>query len=254
VSAGPSLSPDPGAGPLSVTVLGCSGSYPGPGQACSGYLLRAGRSAVWLDAGSGSMANLQVHVGLAALDAVVLTHEHPDHWSDIEGLFVACRYVIDRAPVPVYAPAGLRDLLRTGSTAGTFVWHDIGDGAEVEIGALRLRFSRTDHPPVTLAVRADAGGRSLGYSADSGPAWSLSRLGPGLHLALCEATFLQDREGSVQHLSARQAGASAREAGVGRLVITHLWPTTDPRAARAEAESSFGGPVEVAAPHVTYVA
>src|SRR5581483_215884 len=72
-----------------LTVLGCSGSYPGPAQACSGYLLRCQGTVIWLDAGSGTLANLQRHVGLAEVDAVVLTHEHPDHWSDIEGYAVA---------------------------------------------------------------------------------------------------------------------------------------------------------------------
>jgi ribonuclease BN (tRNA processing enzyme) len=240
------------AGGLVLTVLGCSGSYPGPGGACSGYLLRGDATTVWLDAGSGTLANLQRHVDLDAVDAVVLSHEHPDHWSDLEGFFVACRYVQPRSGVPVYAPRGLRDLLRMGPTEGTFAWHDIAEGDRVEIGPMTLTFSRTDHPPETLAVRVDAHGRSLGYSADSGPRWSLASLGAGLQLAVCEATFLQDGEGAVAHLSARQAGATARAAGAERLLITHLWPTVDPGAAQEEAEASFGGLVEVAALNRTY--
>jgi len=139
-----------------------------------------------------------------------------------------------------------------GPTEDTFVWHDIAEGDRVEIGPMALTFSRTEHPPETLAVRVDAHGRSLGYSADSGPGWSLTALGPGLHLALCEATFLQDGEGTVPHLSARQAGATARAAGAERLLITHLWPTIDPGAAQREAEASFGRPVEVATLNQTY--
>jgi ribonuclease BN (tRNA processing enzyme) len=99
----------------------------------------------------------------------------------------------------------------------------------------------------TLASRVEGAGRNLGYSADSGPAWGLAALGPGLNLALCEATFLSDKEGSVQHLSARQAGASARAAGADRLVITHLAPRLDREAARAEAAAAFGRDVTVAA-------
>jgi ribonuclease BN (tRNA processing enzyme) len=47
-------------------------------------------------------------------------------------------------------------------------------------------------------------------------------------------------------MSARQAGTNARQAGVGRLVLTHLWPGVDPEASRSEAEEAFGGPVELA--------
>ncbi len=76
-----------GDGGSTVTVLGTSGSYPGPGSACSGYLLRHQGFNLWLDAGPGTMANLQTHIGLADVDAVVLSHEHPDHWSDIDGFY-----------------------------------------------------------------------------------------------------------------------------------------------------------------------
>lgn len=236
---------------LSVTVLGCSGSYPGPGGACSGYLVRGAGTTVWLDAGSGSMANLQHHVGLADVDAVVLTHEHPDHWSDLEGYRVACTYVLDHTGVPVYAPAGLRERV-SGDTEPAFAWHEVADGHTAAVGGLQLRFSRTDHPPETLAVRIDGEGRSLAYSADTGPGWSLCALGPGIDLALVEATYLSPMEGTAGHLSARQAGAMGRDAGVGRLVLTHVWPTVDPGASRAEAEPAYGRPVELARLHETY--
>ena len=236
---------------LSVTVLGCSGSYPGPGAACSGYLVRGAGTTLWLDAGSGSMANLQRHVGLDEVDAVVLTHEHPDHWSDLEGFRVACAYVIERTGVPVYAPAGLEQRL-SGDAEPAFAWHTVGDGDTVDVGGLRVSFSRTDHPPETLAVRMDGDGRSLAYSADTGPGWSMSALGPDLDLALCEATYLATNEGIAGHLSGRQAGAMARDAHAERLVLTHLWPTVDPEDIRAEAEPAYGRPVELARMHETY--
>jgi ribonuclease BN (tRNA processing enzyme) len=237
---------------LRLTVLGSSGSYPGPGQACSGYLVQAaspgkGVTNIWIDAGAGTMANLQRHIGLDDVDAIVLSHAHPDHWSDLEGFFIACRYVVERSGVPVYAPEGLKDLLRVpGPTSPTLVWHDIGDGDQVTIGPARLSFSKTDHMLETLAVRVDSDSRSLGYSADSGPGWQLEALGEGINLALCEATFLKDREGSIQHMSARQAGATARAAGAERLLVTHVWPTIDHADTRAEAEEAFRGPVDVA--------
>lgn len=238
-----------------LTVLGCDGSYPGPAGACSGYLVRAAGKTIWLDAGSGTLANLQRHIGLQELDAIVLSHEHPDHWSDLDGYRVAAAYVMKRTGVPVYAPAGVRDRVFSDFEPAV-KWHTVTDGSDVTLAgdSVRLRFSRTDHPPETLAVRIDAGGRSLAYSADTGPAWSMSALGDGIDLALCEATWLADREGKGGggHLSARQAGAMARAAGAARLVITHVWPIVDPEAARPEASAAYGGPVEVARLHDEY--
>ncbi|MDQ1426870.1 MAG: hypothetical protein QOK39_346 [Acidimicrobiaceae bacterium] len=236
-----------------VTILGTSGSYPGPNSACSGYLLECDGSHLWLDAGPGTMANLQRHIALDEVDFVVLSHQHPDHWSDMEGFFIACRYIQLRSDVPVFAPAGLRDLMRSGpDTGSTLVWHEITDKSEVTLGPFHMRFARTDHPPETLAVRVEAGGRVFGYSADSGPAWSLEALGPGIDLAICEATFLHDREGTSPHMSARQAGTTARAAGVGRLLISHIWPIVDPTESAAEASAAFGAPVECAQMNATY--
>lgn len=235
---------------MELTVLGCSGSYPGPGAACSGYLVRGAGTTVWLDAGSGTMANLQRHVGLADVDAVVLTHEHPDHWSDVEGFRVACAYGLGRQGVPVYAPAGL-DRHLTTAAGPTFDWRVVADGAEVVVGGLTLRFSRTDHPPETLAVRVDGDGRSVGYSADTGPGWSLSALGP-LDLALCEASYPDHAQRAPIHLSAAEAGAMARAAGAGRLLVTHLWPTVDPDEVVAEAAAAYGAPVLLARENETH--
>jgi len=231
---------------LTLTVLGASGSYPGPGQACSGYLVRTGSTAVWVDAGSGTLANLQEHVSLFDVDAVVLSHDHPDHWTDLQGFSVAFQYVVggNGEPVPVYGPAPV------GAAASRYLepfeWHEVADGAVAAIGDLTFRFSRTDHGNETLAMRVEGAGKVLGYSADSGSGWTLSQLGPGLDLALCEATYLQDREDTMQHLSGRQAGTQARDAGAARLVVTHVWPTLDRAAVAAEAAAAFGQPVVAA--------
>jgi ribonuclease BN (tRNA processing enzyme) len=94
----------------------------------------------------------------------------------------------------------------------------------------------------------------LGYSADSSPGWSLDSLGRDLDVALCEATFLHDRESKDQnHMSGRQAGDQAKRAEAKRLVVTHAWPTVDPIAIAAEAAAAFGGPVEMAVVGLTVV-
>lgn len=242
---------------LRLTVLGASGSYPGPDGACSGYLVEGGGVRVALDLGSGSLANLQRHIGLDDIDAVVLSHQHPDHWTDLTGLRVAMRYGSGREGLPVFLTEGTLGLAieLCGEIAPTFDVRIVADGDYVAIGGLAVRFAATQHFVPTLAVRVDApDGASMAYSADTGPGWSFASLGDGIDLALCEATVTAELEHTQGggHLSARQAGRMAARAGVGRLVLTHLLPTVDPTRIAEEGAAAFGRAVEVATVGATY--
>jgi len=240
---------------LKLTILGCSGSFPGPASACSGYLVQGGGANVVLDLGPGTLANLQQHIGLDEIDAVVLSHSHPDHWIDLTGLETAWTYALERTGLPVY---GTHQTLEKascliGDLEPTLDWTDLDDGRSIKVGGLELSFSPTEHYVPTLAVRVAGDGASLAYSADTGPGWSFSEFGRSIDLALCEATNLEPDEGDgVLHLSARQAGAMACASGVGRLVLTHFLPGADLAAYRAEGEAAFGSPLELAAIHATY--
>ncbi len=208
--------------------------------------MEAGGTRLVMDLGPGAFANLQLVADPATIDAVVLTHHHPDHWSDLQGLATHARFVLGRSGLPVYAPA---DLVASSGLADSAAldWRVVTDGDDVDLGPLRCAFSRTDHAFETLAVRVDGGGRALGYSADTGPGWSPVELGPDLDLLLSEATYTVEHEGTAGHMSGRQAGEQARRCGARRLVVTHRWPTVAASAVAAEAGATFGGPVEQAA-------
>ncbi len=199
-----------------------------------------------VDLGPGTFANLQLHLDPALVAAVVITHRHPDHWTDLYSLANHARFALRREAVPVYAPSELG--VRTGLVGSPALdWLPVSDGDSTDVGALRLSFHRTDHPVETLALRVDGAGRALGYSADTGTRWSLTELGTDLDLALCEASFTVDHEGTPGHMSGRQAGEQAARAGARRLVVTHRWPTIAASSVASEAEAAFGNPVEQAA-------
>lgn len=242
---------------VELTVLGCSGSFGGSGgAACSGYLLQSGDTSVWMDCGNGTFGHLQEHIDVRDLTAVVLTHGHPDHCVDIYGLHVLYKYGLERDCLPVFAPDGVDKQLEAlvGAWDNTFDWHVIGDGDTTRIKEADLRFSRTDHPPPTMAVEITHADRRMIYTSDTGPQWSPEVFAPGANLILSEATYQHDDIRAPIHLSARQAGEFARAAQAKELMLTHLWPSLDPVASVEEAADAFGKAVVLAAPHlVTHV-
>ena len=150
---------DPGDA-FTLTVLGCDGSWPGPGGAGSGYLVRVGDTALVLDAGPGTFATLQQVIDPAEVDAVVVTHRHHDHWTDLFAMDAQAQFGTRRrrSPLPVYPPAGVAEL--AGSEATSMLdWREVTHGDRAGVGELSCAFHRTDHVEETLAVRIDGAGR-----------------------------------------------------------------------------------------------
>jgi ribonuclease BN (tRNA processing enzyme) len=243
---------------VKLRVLGSGGTYPTPGRPCSGYLVEAGHTVLMLDAGPGTLLALQEAGAAARLSALLVTHAHPDHCADVFSLFNLFRLGPEpRAGLPAFGPEGLAARLARFLGAGeghafhaVFAWRTVGRGDRVGVGDLEIAFGLADHQVPTLVVSVAADGRRLVYSADTGPGGDLPALAAGADLLLCEATFQgeQGATGWPYHLSAAGAGAVAQQAGVGRLLVTHLGPMLDPERSVAEAAAVFDGPVEWAAP------
>jgi ribonuclease BN (tRNA processing enzyme) len=241
-----------------LRVLGSNGTYPTPGHPCSGYLVEAGGTRVMLDAGPGTAVALQQAGALGGFEALVVTHGHSDHCADVFPLFNLLRFGPQpRQGVPAYAPEDLVPRLAGFLGAGedhafcrVFDWRPVGRGGSARIGRLEMVVGLADHQVPTLVVSLTADGKRLVYSADTGPGGDLPILAAGADLLLCEATFQgeQGAGGWPYHLSASAAGALARQAGVSRLVLTHLAPMLEPPRSVAEAAAAFGGPVEWASP------
>ncbi|MGB9868132.1 MAG: MBL fold metallo-hydrolase [Bacillota bacterium] len=243
---------------MRLVVLGKYSPFPPAGGNCPGYLIEADGQCLLLDCGSGTLAQLQKHVSPKSLRAVVISHFHGDHCSDLAVL----KYLADagkREPtlpeqLTVYAPDQPIDEFRRVAYKDALVAQAVSDGCRVTVGGFELEFFGVVHSLPCLAVRVGHNGKTLCYSGDTRWCDSLLRAGEGVDLLLCEASLLErDREYAVTgHLTAREAGLVARECGARRLVITHVWPFYEEELLKAECEEGFGAPVEVAQQGAAY--
>jgi ribonuclease BN (tRNA processing enzyme) len=247
-----------------VVVLGASGTYPVPGRASSGYLLRSEGVDVWLDAGTGTFANLQQHADFLEVSAAVLSHMHLDHFLDLYPFYFGMRFhPTEPHGFPVFAPAGAEELMcrlfatggdpRFENFGGYLKFGDISSAGELDIGPFHFRFTRSVHPIETMAMRIETGGRTLGYTADTAPSDDVTELVEGADILIAEATLqAPDANLALVHMTAEEAGEMARKAGVQRCVLTHLWPTLDPEVSVEQAAKRFDGEILLAADHLIF--
>ncbi len=245
---------------MRLTVLGCSGSVPGPDSPASGYLLRGDGVALALDLGNGTLGALQRVLDPFELDALLLSHLHPDHCADVPSLVVYRRYhpaPPHRRRLPLHAPTEAPTRLAAASapSAAELATTDLFDVFDfrplgvrtVHIGEFEIDAAGVEHPCESYALRIRHGGRCLVYTGDTGPCDRLAGFAAGADLLLAEASWTHgaDKPAGL-HLSGRQAGELAAAADVGRLLLTHVPPWTDPQQVLAEARSVHHGPVELA--------
>ncbi|WP_016906870.1 MBL fold metallo-hydrolase [Streptomyces xiaopingdaonensis] len=241
---------------MELTVLGGSGAWPVAGQGCSGYLVEHGGFRLLLDPGYGVLPELLRHTHPHAVDAVYVTHGHPDHCADLNPLLRA-RALTDppAPPLPVHAPVGALDAVlgldRPGLLEPALDLREFAPGDTLRPGPLLASTFDLPHSLPNAGVRLEApGGESCAFTGDTGPSEQLTALARGVDLLLCEATHLREvpPEDAGELLTACHAGGLARRSGVGRLLLTHLWPGTDAREAVRLARESYRGPVDVAVP------
>jgi ribonuclease BN (tRNA processing enzyme) len=215
---------------------------------------------VLLDAGSGSVGQLQLAQDYRRLDAIVISHMHPDHFFDLVALRYGLRYgpSTRRDRVPLWLPRGgaqrleaLRGAVAADTPADFFdavyTIREYDCAQALTVNDLRVRFCRTRHYVDAFAMRVESGDASLTYSADTAPCDAVVELAKDSGLFLCEASLgLGSEQGERGHTSAEEAGEMASRGRVGRLVLTH-YPAEYPAEALVEAaRRRYDGPVEAA--------
>ena len=249
---------------MKLTIVGCSGSYPGPESPASCYLLEEeldGRTwRILLDLGNGALGQLHRFADPLSIDAVLVSHLHADHCLDLCGYYVMRKYhpTGPQPRIPVWGPDGTAarmarayDLPEDPGMTEEFAFR--GYAAPIDLGPFRIEAHEVVHPVPAFALRVTAGGRTLVYSGDTGPCPALDEAAADAHLLLAEASFQTGDDNPPDlHMTGADCGRTATKAGVERLVLTHIPPWHDAARAEAEARAEWDGPVELARAGATY--
>jgi ribonuclease BN (tRNA processing enzyme) len=234
---------------VKLTVLGYSAAYPGPGGACSGYLVQEGNTHLLVDCGTGVLSNLQKAVALQKVNNIVISHFHADHFFDL----IPYRYALTRPiykdihPVLYLPPGGRKVLLKAVASfdksmaffSDYFQIEEYNPKEGIKVGKLDIEFASVKHyiPAYAMSI---SGKKRLAYSADSGLCEELADIAQGADLFLCEATRYAEDDGEWGHLLASEAVKLAKNAKVERLILTHFWPDHDYLREMDQARKAFG--------------
>lgn len=249
---------------MRVAVLGNSGMFPGPGKACSGYLVMEGETRILLDCGTGVFANVQKHLPVGALTGIVISHMHPDHFIDLVPLRYALVYgdPAHAGPLPVYLPPGGEEIWRQmvapfgepgNAFSAPFDIREYQEGTDYRLGGLSIRVGLLRHYVPNYGIEVH-GQSKLVYSGDTAPCEALLKVARQADLLICEATWLEDAAPPAKrgHLTAKEVGEFAEEAGVHQLLLTHISKDVDPQQSLSAARAVFNGEVRLAQEDQTY--
>lgn len=230
---------------MKLTILGNNGPFPSAGGACSGYLVAAAGRKILIDCGNGVLSNLLKFTGFEDLDAIILTHLHSDHMSDMMVLRYAVQIKMNRGqlkkPIDVYAPGEPALEYARLNLSNIFNLKPVTMDTALNMGNLNITFCEMTHPVKCYAVAVKSEGKHFVFSGDTSWNENIIQFAKGSDLLMLDAGLLaKDKTSSnVPHLTAKECGIIAGKSGVKRLLLTHFWPEYNLKEVVDEAKSEF---------------
>lgn len=230
---------------MKLTILGSCGTFPGVNGACSGYLIQDGHTNILLDCGSGVMSRVQRYCRIEEIDAIILSHLHLDHISDVFLLKYAVETKMEKRQefkrTQILLPGTPTEIAKKLYDNNLFSIVNIHEDMEAAIGDFKISFAQMPHLIESYAVIIMRDGKKIVYSGDMGQNEKIKEIAAGADLFLCESTLLEDEDDirSEHHYSAGAAGRTAALCGVKKLLLTHFWFEEDRQKYLAEAGRYF---------------
>jgi ribonuclease BN (tRNA processing enzyme) len=241
---------------MKLTVIGFWGGYPKKNGASSGYLLEHNGFQLLMDCGSGVLSKLQNIIQPEELDAVLISHYHPDHIADI-GVLQHARLIQGFLgnvfpTLPIYGHHFDQSEFHKLSFKEVTKGSAYSPNEIQTIGPFQVSFLKTNHPVPCYAIRIEVDGKVIVYTADGSFKKEFIEFSRNADLLLCECNFYGHQDGkSSGHMNSIDAGKLAQQAIVKQLILTHLPHYGVVSDLVSEASTEFSGPIQLAEEFLT---
>lgn len=235
---------------MKLTVIGCWGGYPAPGEATSAYLIEKNNFNLLIDVGSGALSMLQNYKDIMDIDAVILSHYHKDHIADVGVLqyaWLTQSYLTELDEIlPIYGH------MEDGEEFSKLT-HDFTEGiaydpdTKLNIGPFTITFLKTKHPVTCYGMHISDGAKSIVYTADTSYQDEWIDFSKEADLLITDCNFYAHQDGrQAGHMTSKEGGVIAKEAQVKELILSHLPQYGHHDQLIKEASRHFNGKIQLA--------
>lgn len=249
---------------MKITILGSGTLYPLKDRGGPGYLVEANGEKILFDTGMGTLHKLdKIRVDILEIKHIFYTHTHNDHTCELAPILWYLAYVmknkqrlnnIPELKLTLYGPKGFKKYFKNLWTKmlgmdeqPDFIKSliELKSGKTVKIGDIKIRSEQVEHPVASLAFKVENNKNSFVYSGDTQACDGLRKLAGNADLLMAECAFPKKLE-KKSHMNSIQCGRLAREAGVKKLILTHMYPEALAADIKSECAEEFDGEIIVA--------
>ncbi|WP_209121964.1 MBL fold metallo-hydrolase [Alkalihalobacillus sp. BA299] len=236
---------------MKFTVVGYWHGYPEAGEASSGYLLEKDGFRLLIDCGSGVVSHLQKYCPLDQLDALIVSHYHHDHFSDI-GVLQYARLVHnawkgEEKKLIAYGHLHNKEKYNLLSYEPHVTAIPYNPAKVLNVGPFSISFLQTKHPEPCFAMKITDGNTTIVYTADTSYFQELHQFALDSDLLIAECTFYEHQDPTAAgHMNSRDVGILAKNANAKQLLLTHLPHFGDHNELTKQVMSYYDGQTELA--------
>lgn len=235
---------------MKITTIGYWGAYPEKGEATAGYLLQTDDYNILIDCGSGVLSSLQEYIDLCDIDAIILSHYHSDHISDI--FCYQYNTAIDfynnkrKKPLEIYAHKEDSQFKKLNYQNFCFA-KEINENTILNFGKMKVSFEWAKHPVPSLAMKFEENNKIFVYSGDTEYCEGINKISKNADVFLCECSLYNEQLGKIKgHLTTGQVGELAQMNKIKKLVLTHFPHHSDLNLLKSQVTDKYNGDIEMA--------